>query len=267
MFTKKSIAIALGAALALGASGAALAAPINVGGVLLDPTQTFNPVIQAIDLRETAVSSSNTTLDGYGVIASLNGVSPVTGGDFCPGCNLTFTFSYTLELPQSGNQAVFDNGVANLYVIPAGTFNVNDPASAVGTTPWLSLTGHTLAAPGFSQVGQLYATIFGSISQPALGSSGFGYYDVSGGVAGKYFNTNSEPGGSDFLLNSSFQIPGPGVQNCTVTTGYPICGQAGLAGLMMTPVPEPGEIGLMGLGLGILGLFFWRRRKDGKEPA
>lgn len=267
MFTKKSIAIALGAALAFGASGAALAAPINVGGVLLDPTQTFNPVIQAIDLRETSVSNSSPMLDGYGVIASLNGVSPITGGDFCPGCNLTFTFSYTLETPQSGNQAVFDKGVANLYVIPAGTFNVNDPASAIGTTPWLSLKGHTLAASGFSQVGQLYATIFGTLSQPTAGSSGFGYFDVTGGVAAKYFNTNSEPGGSDFSLASSFQIPSPTFPNCTVTTGYPICGTANMSGLMMTPVPEPGEIGLMGLGLGVLGLFFWRRRKDGKADA
>ncbi|MGH8110823.1 MAG: PEP-CTERM sorting domain-containing protein [Rhodanobacteraceae bacterium] len=266
MFNKKSIVIALAAALALGASGAAMAAPINVGGVLLDPTQTFNPVLQAIDLHETSVSSSDTTLSGYGVIASLNGASPVLGENFCPGCNLTFTFSYTLE-SQNGDKAVFDNGVANLYVIPAGTFNINDPASAVGTTPWLSLTGHTLAATGFSTVGQLYATIFGTISAPGAGSSGFGYFDVSGGVAGKYFNTNSEPGGSDLSLASSFQIPSPSFPNCTVTTGYPICGTANLSGLLVMPVPEPGELGMLGLGIGVLGFFFWRRRRESDDRA
>jgi hypothetical protein len=27
-------------------------------------------------------------------------------------------------------------------------------------------------------------------------------------------------------------------------------------------VPEPGEVGLLGLGVGLLGFFMWRRRKE-----
>ena len=78
-------------------------------------------------------------------------------------------------------------------------------------------------------------------------------------------------GFADFNLSSSFSFF-PASTCPTVTTNlddicaYPIQGNGSLVGRTVT-VPEPGEVGLLGLGLGVLGFFMWRRRKetDGRE--
>ncbi|HEX7369159.1 MAG TPA: PEP-CTERM sorting domain-containing protein [Rhodanobacteraceae bacterium] len=263
MLKKKSIGIALAGALALVASGAAFAAPVNVGGVVFNPDQTFNPIFQATNFRETSVTTAGQTLLGYGMITNLNNEYPT---QFCPGCDLTFTFSYTVK-DVNGQQVVFDGGALNFYVVQ--NFNVNDPSSAMGTTPWLTLTGHTYPFIGYSTDGTLYSTVTGPVGAPTT-ASGFGLLDVSGGMAGKFFDTNSQTDGSDFLLNSSFQLA-TGNDICTGAGGtgtcYPIAGQGGLTGLATTPVPEPGEMGLLGLGLAILGFFIQRRRKEADGRA
>ncbi|MGH9440160.1 MAG: PEP-CTERM sorting domain-containing protein [Terriglobia bacterium] len=286
MSKKNIIGIAVAAALALGASGVALATPVNVDGVVFDPAQTNNPILQSINFRESSVSSTSPTLTGYGVIASLNGVSPVNvpPGIFCPGCSLTFTFTYTYLSPPPGapaNLAEFTNGTINFYVVPdsanSGTgFQVSNPSSATYGKPWLTLSGKTIPLADLPQPqanwyedGQLYAQIFGgSVSSPGNGSSGFGYLDVTGGTAGKYFKTGSQLDGTDLFLNSSFQVAS-GNNICQAGICYPIAGQGGLTGLLMMPVavPEPGELGLLGLGLGMLGFFGWRRRKEAEEKA
>lgn len=268
MSMKKSFGIAFVTALALGASGAALATPINVNGVHWDSSSPFDLTVQSLNLRETPVAAVGDVLHGYGQIGSING-----NNSFCTGCDLTFTFTYTVD-SIAGNQVVFNMGSFQFYTQAAGTFNFGDPNS-VGGTPWLTLTGHTAPYTGFVDPnGQLYASVNGPINAPKLGSSGFGLVDATGGPAMKYVNSNSVSDGiggwADFSISSSFQyfpakgcapMPTTGLDN---VCSYPIEGNGSLIGLTAT-VPEPSEIGLLGLGLGALALMIRRRRKEIEE--
>ncbi len=270
MLTKKNMRIALACALALGAwSGSTLATPISVGGVYWDSSSPFDLTIQSLNLRETPVSTVGDVLTGYGQIGSINGIN-----SFCSGCDLTFTFTYTVK-SISGLQVVFDSGNFQFYTQAAGSFDFGNPSSVSGT-PWVTLTGHTAPRAGFADPnGQLYATLVGSISNPALGSGGFGFVDATGGPAAFILDSNSNPDGNggfaDFNLSSSFSSF-PANTCTTVTTNlddicsYPIQGNGSLTGRTVA-VPEPGAIGLLGLGLGFLGLFAWRRRKESDERA
>lgn len=276
MLTKKSIGIALVCALALGASGMAFATPVTVDGVTWDPSSGSDLTIQSLNLRETEVGAVGDVLHGYGEIGSINGVN-----DFCSACDLTFTFTYTVR-SITGNQVVFDDGSFQFYVAPAGTFSFGDPTSADDGTPWLTLTGHTAPRTGFADTGgQLYATVNGTISDPQVGSGGFGLVDATGGDAMPYMNSNLWSDGiggfADFQLVSSFSVfPWQNDPTCTTVTTdldyvctYPIQGNGSLTGrsTMPTSVPEPGELGLLGLGLGFLGLLVWRRRKENDKRA
>jgi len=262
MLTKKSIGIAFAAALALGASGAALATPISVNGVQWDSSSPFDLTIQSLNLRETSVAAVGDTLTGYGQIGSING-----NNSFCSGCDLTFTFTYTVQ-SISGDQVVFNNGTFQFYTQAAGSFSFGDPTS-VGGTPWVTLSGHTAPQTGFADLGQLYATVTGSVAQPGSQSGGFGLVDATGGPAWGVLDSNvwsdSIGGFADFQLQSSFSFA-PASTCASVTTNlddicaYPIQGNGSLTG--RTAVPEPGEVGLLGLGLGVLGFFMWRRRKE-----
>ena len=266
MLTKKSIGIAFVAALALGASGMASATMINVDGVHWDSSSPFDLTVQSLNLRETSVQKVGDVLYGYGQIGSING-----DNNFCTGCDLTFTFTYTVS-STTGNQVVFNMGSFQFYTQAAGSFNFGDPTS-VGGTPWLTLMGHTAPFVGYADPnGQLYATVSGTVSNPLLGSSGQGLVDATGGPAKQFVNSNSVADGiggwADFSLSSSFQFF-PASTCKSVSTdldsvcAYPIEGNGSLIG---KTVPEPGEIGLLGLGLGVLGLMIRRRRrKDENE--
>jgi hypothetical protein len=268
MLTKKSFGIAFATALALGASGAAFAEPINVNGVQWDSSSPFDLTIQSLNLRETSVSQEGDILTGYGQIGSING-----NNSFCSGCDLTFKFTYTVH-SISGDQVVFNMGSFQFYTQAAGTFDFGDPNS-VGGTPWVTLTGHTAPQTGFADTnGQLYATVTGSVAQPGSQSGGFGLVDATGGPAAQFLDSNFWSDGiggfADFQLQSSFSFfpastcsePTTNLDNiCT----YPIQGNGSLTG--RTAVPEPAELGLFGLGLGLLGFFMWRRRKESGGQA
>lgn len=273
MFTKKSIGVALACALALGAwSGTALANPININGVQIDPDSGFDLTIGSGTFRESSVNTVGQTLMGYGKISQINGTDENT---FCPSCDLTFTFSYTVKSIDSStdsnghttSQVVFDDGLLNFYVEPDNTFNTIDPTSASNGSLWLTLDGHTAPYGSFTTLGELYATVLGPAGNPQSQSSGFGLLDVAGGSAASYFDTNTQADGADLALNSSFSFK-PN-SNCggvsadpTSICHFPISGSGNLKGDTAMPVPEPGELGLLGLGLVGLGFFIRRRRKE-----
>ncbi len=270
MLKKKSIGLALACALALGAwSGSTLATPINVNGVHWNSSSPFDLTIQSLNIRESSVSAVGDTLMGYGQIGSING-----NNSFCSGCDLTFTFHYNVS-KIAGNQVVFDMGAFQFYTSAAGSFSFANPTSASGGTPWATLTGHTFTNSGTGDTGQLFATVFGTTSNPTNGSGGFGMLDATGGPAMPYLDSNSVADGkggfADFNLASSFlTFPADG---CPTTSAdpanlchYPIEGNGSLTGKTMK-VPEPGTVGMLGLGLAFLGLFTWRRRKDAEADG
>jgi hypothetical protein len=278
MLTKKSIGIAVVCALALGASGAALATPITVGGVTWDPASGFDLNINALNLRETSVSAVGDVLHGYGQIGSINSNNGFCVGTGGAGCDLTFQFTYTVQslgLGGSGNpQAIFTNGTIQFYVNPKDSYNMQFPTSAGPGTPWLTLTGHTGALTGFTGTGQLFSNINGTVSDPTSGSNGNGYLDATGGPAMKHVDSHTISDGmggwADFSINSSFleqifkgcgSTPSTDLDN---VCAYPIQGTGNLIGSSVK-VPEPSEIGLLGLGLGALGLLLRRRRKEAQE--
>lgn len=268
MLKKKTIGAAVACALALGAwSGAALATPINVNGVYWDSSSQFDLTIQSLNLRETAVSAPGDVLYGYGQIGSIN-----LNNNFCSGCDLTFKFQYTVAPGGiSGNQVVFDSGVFQFYTQAAGSYDAGDPTS-VGGMDWVTLTGHTSLNGSTGAMGELFATVNGTAGNPQFGSNGFGLLDATGGPAAFWLDSNSNADGlggfADFFLTSSFSTF-PSSACTTVTTdlgdicSYPIQGNGSLVG--KTAVPEPGTIGMLGLGLGFLGLALRRRRKESND--
>lgn len=270
MLKKKVIGAALAGVLALGAwSGSAIAT--TVGGISWNPSSPFDLRFDTLNLNETQVAAPNDVLTGYGQVGSIN-----QNSNFCAvaGCNLTFQFTYTVSSIGSG-QAIFDMGSINFFVSQPGTYNALNPGSAGFGTPWLTLTGHTGKLTGFAGTGVLFSNINGpDVSEPAANSGGNGYVDATGGPAAAYFQTHTKKDGNggfaDFTFNSSFQFVIPNGCGGVVSPDpsnychYPIGGTGNLFG---KSVPEPGAIGLLGLGLGFLGLFAWLRRKEADGRA
>lgn len=273
MLKKKNIGIALTCALALGAwSGSTLATPVNVGGVWIDPDSQLNLTVDAVNFRETSVSAVGQILTGYGKIATINGLDQT---DFCVAtvCDIGFNFSYTvksIDTTGPNPKVVFDMGLVNFYLDNTKSFSATNPNSASIGTLWLSVAGHAAPALGFSDTGELYSTIFGPVSSPGLQSNGFGLLDSIGGLAGAYFDTNTQPDGADFSFNSSFLTnPANGCGSTPSSDPNSICHYpiSGTAELIAKNVPEPGAAGILGLGLAFLGLFAWRRNKEAEGRA
>ena len=279
MLNKKSIGVALACALALGAwSGTTLATPVNVGGVLIDPSSLFDLGFASAAFREATVSEVGNVLTGYGLIGTIN--DNTNPASFCPGCNLTFTFAYTVKaIDTSGAnpRVVFDNGSINFYVDHTSSFNVGHPDSASLGSLWLSLGGHAAPYTGFTDMptGELYSSVLGTVSNPdsQAQSSGYGLLDVTGGPAAYFTDTNTQADGADFTLSSSFLTAI--VKGCTSTPSadpssichYPISGTGNLIGSSKVSVPEPGPAGILGVGLAVLGLLLGRRRKEAAGRA
>jgi hypothetical protein len=284
MLNKKILGAALVGALALGASAAAFATPVNVGGVVFDPDSPADLSIDALNFREGSISQVGDVLTGYGRIGSINGTDP---DEFCPGCDLTFTFQYTVQSIDNvgGNtQIVFNAGTIQFYVDDTMSFNVLDPTTSGIGTEWLTMTGHPGSFTGYTLPdqagGELYSTVLGTIAEPQAGSNGIGVLDATGGPVAGYFDTNTVQDGlggfADFSINSSFLVKL--IDGCTAGSPspdpndichYPISGTAFVIGNSMLPVsvPEPGELGLLGLGLGALGFMVRRRRKEASRRA
>ena len=268
MLMKKSIGVALACALALGAwSGSALATPVNVNGVQWNTSDPLYLTINSFNLRETQIKAVGDVLTGYGQIGSIDG-----NNGFCSGCDLTFTFTYTVQ-SINGNQVVFNAGSYQFYTQAAGSFHTTNPSS-VGGTPWVTLAGHTSKSATFTDnVGQLFATVVGTVSAPTNGSGGFGLVDATAGPASGFLQFDNVADGlggfADLNLNSSFLFkPSNGCGSISPNPAnvchYPITGTGELTA---TKVPEPGALGMLGVGLSALGFAIWRRRKETDERA
>ena len=245
---KKGLIIGLAS---LGLSMSAQASNINVGGVIWDPQQNLafpglGDFVANGTIFENNAENPGDIVMGRGEVTNLNSAVP-NQAQFCPGCELTFTFSMELVgfvgVPNPGSaggtngQFTFTNFNLKFYVDHTPEFDGTMATAADGNL-WLELVlnpANFLTGTG---------TALGSGSESGTGG---GVLDVIGGLAFGNFNTNGEANGGDLTLSSSFQptLGAPGLLNGT----FDLSGDT---------IPEPGSIALIALGL--LGFASSRRK-------
>lgn len=262
-------------AVALAGSGSAHAGPTaTVDGITfpIGFNVTGSDQLQVTTIYEDQVKFVGDVLNGIGEVSVIN---PALGGaptwiQGANGVNLYYTFTgYTVaSITGSASSSTIDftGGTVNFYVtpsslaLPSGAGYATDLADITSSgTLFLGDTAVTNAATGYT----LVSTINGLTTSFTNGSSvGFAYLDVTGGDAAAEFATKSVPnvdsGGTttgfvDEYYTSSFTYGAPG--------GYAISGSASIKA-NANAIPEPGSIGIVGMGLLGLGALVRRRRRS-----
>lgn len=227
-------------------------------------------------MYETPVSQVGDTLSGYGAVTTINDLNsgpPASIGNFCASgsCSLTYQFGGYQVQSLSATEVVFSGGWVNFYANgqsspnPAGLdytgAGQGDPWLTLVGQPWLAtLTDGTVTSVTLYGTGQNIGT--GSDKGSGTGDLSVTYSPLGGassaGLANSFFDTNTYATGlgifADALLGSTF-------------TGYPTSEAAysitGSSTMSYYAVPEPNDLGIMGLGLlmvGLLGLRFRQSR-------
>ncbi|MCX9156887.1 PEP-CTERM sorting domain-containing protein [Niveibacterium sp. 24ML] len=241
----------LGAAIALGLSGAASASMINVGGVMWDPDAATDYSSQSINMRQ-FINATTGELTGFGIITAWNGTAQNV---FCPGCEVTFQFGgYApiggTPIPGVGDTFSYAGGWVKFFV---GAAEITNPSDYL-TLNWANTGNGTLFLDTVANSSS-GVTLLGTVNDDGLGGisglSGIGRLDVVGGLAASNFNTNTQPNGSDLRFSTSLTY--------IHQEGDPT-DASGTGNLRGNSIPEPGTLALLGLGL--LGAGLARRKSQ-----
>ena len=138
-------------------SMSAQASEINVGGVVWDPDEIYSyPYENDFNahgaITEEGATTPGDVVNGYGIFGRLNSLLSANVDDFCPSCELTFTFSMELVAfipngfqpgPGVNGSFEFTNLVIDIFVDDRNYADTE--ASAGNGSLWLRLTSDLLS--------------------------------------------------------------------------------------------------------------------------
>jgi autotransporter-associated beta strand protein len=212
---------------------------LGLGGVTVGDRATLS-VAQSILLSNPLTLSSGSTLSGYGTLAPINGVHIGNGARVSPGGNFnvgTLSFNTALVLGSGGSMTFNILDAAGTAGTGWDLLNVTGPLNITATSSPFTIDLFTLSADGTT----------GPIS----------IFDATQNYSWTFATAANINGFSSdrFAINSSGFLNNLGGGTFLVSqTG------TGLA-INFTPVPEPSTYILMALGLGLVAIFEYRRRR------
>lgn len=283
--TKKALVTLLAG---IGIAASAPASAIIVGGIDFGVlgASPFNTHIETATLAQTFVNGNGQNATAYGFISTVNGDTTYCA-DGSANCGLYYVANFNNSQNFNGAYVEFTAATISVFYSASPALNLlNQDSNAnllaiQAMTPWVTLTGHDhlggVASPNAVVNG------VGTLTGGTLSGSGFGLLDVDLAGPGNlsvanYLNGNNTPDAignmADITITSSFNnnVLNPfdvanGLAN-GCKTGQAQAGAWCFQGTNNlrgdTVIPEPGMLGLMGIGLLGFGAAASRRRKTGK---